>query len=239
MSASTSLLSNDRPRRGAFSRRALLVALAAGTASAGCINFGAIMSKMILGDPQIDCSFRQRTDVRLTSKHQLIIFATAPVTVMDESPSLTNDVVEQLSRRFGLRKINVIDPNDVARVIDKKGGEADPRMLAREFPETDYIIHIKLSGYGIKEPNSPNLYRGYAAGLLYAWRATGGEKDKDNAAAPRGVSQIFEQEFQVEHPKHPVSRDSMSLNAFEKQFVDKLSEEVGHVFYDYKTSEFL
>jgi hypothetical protein len=238
MSALTPSFPPDRSRQPAprsLSRRSLLVALAAGTASAGCINFGAMMSKMILGDPQVDCSFRTRTGVRLTGKHTVIIFATAPVTVMDENASLTFDVVEQLARRFELRKINVVDPNDVSRVIDRKGGDADPHMLAREFPQTDYLIQIKINGYGIKEPNSPNLYRGYAAGLLYAWSARGGGEE----GGARQISQIFEQEFTVEHPKHPVSRDSMSLNAFEKQFVDELSDELGHVFYDYKTSEIL
>jgi hypothetical protein len=212
-----------------------LASLAVGTTSAGCINFGAIMSKMILGDPHIESAFRQRTGVRLSEKNTVIMFASAPVTVMDENGSLTYDVIEQMSRRFGLRKINVVNPNDVSRVIDRKAGNAEPAMLAREFPQSDYLVHIKFSGYGIKEPNSPNLYRGYAAGIAYAWAARGGGEE----GGSRHVSQIFEQEFQVEHPKHPVSRDTMSINAFEKQFVDEISKKLGNLFYDHATSEML
>lgn len=236
MSAALHSPSPDRSPRSApraLSRRSLLAALALGTTSAGCINFGAIMSKMIIGDPHIESAFRQRTDVRLGDKNTVIIFATAPVTVMDDNGSLTYDVVEQMSRRFALRKINVVNPNDVSRVIDRKAGEADPLMLAREFPQSDYLIHIKFNGYGIKEPNSPNLYRGYAAGISYAWAARGGGEE----GGPRHIVQIFEQEFQIEHPKHPVSRDSMSINAFEKQFVDEISKKLGNVFYDHQTSE--
>lgn len=224
----------QRPAHRALRRRAFLLALAAGTASAGCINFGAMMSKMILGDPITEASFHQRTGVELSAKNKVILFASAPVTVVDQNESLTYDVIDQMARRFSLRKIGVVNPNDVQRIIDRKAGAMDPNVLAREFPESDYIIHIKFSGYGIKEPNSANLYRGYAAGLAYAWVARGGEEGR-----PRHVSQIFEQEFQIEHPKHPVSRDSMSLNAFEKQFVDEVSRKLGNLFYDHPTSEIL
>jgi hypothetical protein len=222
-----------RPAQRALSRRVFLAALAAGTASAGCINFGAMMSKMILGDPTSESSFHQRTGVSLSEKTDVILFATAPVTVVDANGSLTYDVIDRMARRFGLRKISVVNQNEVMRFIDRKAGGSDPAMLAREFPQTDYIIHIKFNGYGIKEPNSPNLYRGYAAGIAYAWAARGEE------GGPRHVSQIFEQEFQIEHPKHPVSRDSMSINAFEKQFVDEVSKKLGILFYDHLTSEIL
>jgi hypothetical protein len=238
MSAPKTLSMPDRPHRSAarpLSRRLFLTALAAGTASAGCVNFGAIMSKMILGDPVSLSSFRQRTGIALSDKNNVILFASAPVTVIDENGSLTYDVIDQMARRFNLRKINVVNPNDVSRVIDRKAGGADPAMLAREFPQSDYIIHIKFNGYGIKEPNSPNLYRGYAAGIAYAWAARGGEDE----GSRRHVAQIFEQEFQIEHPKHPVSRDSMSINAFEKQFVDEISKKLGILFYDHSTTEIL
>jgi hypothetical protein len=225
---------SSRPAHRALHRRAFLLALATGTASAGCINFGAMMSKMILGDPITESSFHQRTGVELSAKNKVILFASAPVTVVDENVSLTYDVIDQMTRRFQLRKIGVVNPTEVSRVIDGKAGAQDPAFLARHFPESDYIIHIKFSGYGIKEPNSPNLYRGYAAGLAYAWVARGGGDD-----GPRHVSQIFEQEFQIEHPKHPVSRDSMSINAFEKQFVDEVSKKLGILFYDHLTSEIL
>jgi hypothetical protein len=226
---------SSRPAHRALRRRAFLVALAAGTASAGCINFGAMMSKMILGDPVSVSSFHQRTGVALSTKNNVILFASAPVTVSDENGSLTYDVIDMMARRFNLRKIGVVNPNDVSRVIDRKAGASDPAFLAREFPESDYIIHIKFSGYGIKEPNSPNLYRGYAAGIAYAWAARGGGDE----GGARHVSQIFEEEFQIEHPKHPVSRDSMSINAFEKQFVDEISKKLGILFYDHPTSEML
>ena len=229
--------SDDRPARPLrrLPRRSFLVALALGVPTAGCVNAGALISKMVLGDPQIQSAFHSRTGVALGSKNNVILFATAPVTVMDENGSLTYDVIEQMSRRFELRKIKVVKPNDVSRVIDRKAGNTDPSMLAREFPQADYLIHIKFNGYGIKEPNSPNLYRGYAAGIAYAWAARGG----DDEGGKRHVIQVFEQEFQIEHPKHPVSRDSMSINAFEKQFVDEVSDKLGNIFYDHKTSEIL
>ncbi|HVJ86450.1 MAG TPA: hypothetical protein VM452_12450 [Caulifigura sp.] len=229
--------SDDRAARPLrrLPRRSFLVALALGVPMAGCVNAGALISKMVIGDPEVQSKFHARTKVALGKKNRVIMFATAPVLVMDENSSLTFDVIQQMSRRFELRKINVENPNDVSRVIDRKAGDTDPTMLAREFPQADYLIHIKFNGYGIKEPNSPNLYRGYAAGIAYAWAARGGGED----GGPRQVIQVFEEEFQIEHPKHPVSRDSMSINAFEKQFVDEVSDKLGNIFYDHKTSEIL
>ncbi len=198
------------PRASRMTRRAWLLTAAGCVSASGCINFGAMMSKMVLGDPHVEAVFHQRTGVKLGKDHTVILCASAPVLVNDENSSLTFDVVQQMDRGSH-SGTSTSSRRTRSRVPSTSAAVRGPLALAREFPEADYIIHIKFNGYGIKEPNSPNLYRGYAAGLAFAWAARGGGEN-----GPRQAVQVFEQEFQIEHPKHPVSRDSMSLNAFEK-----------------------
>jgi hypothetical protein len=221
------------PDRSAAAPRAAVLLLATLlTIACGCVNLGAMFSKMFLGDPQIDASFKQRTGVELKNK-QVIIYCTAPATLPDEYSSIAFDLQKQISQRMELRGIKVISPNQVSRAVDDKGGQAEPAMLASTFPDVEYILIINLGNFDCREPNSPNLYRGFASGMIHGYAARG---DADGA---RHASRIFEKEFQVEHPTHPVPRDSMSLSAFSKQFLDRLSDEIGRVFYDYRTSDIL
>jgi hypothetical protein len=199
----------------------------------GCVNISAMVSKMILGDPQIAASFRQRTGVTLSDKHTVIVYCTAPTTVLDDHASVALDLQKQLSQQMGRRGIHVVSPNEVSRAVDDNGGRADHAFLARKFPEADYIFTISLGAFDCEEPNSPNLFRGFASGMIRGYEAKGEE------AGSRHAIQIFEQEFQVEHPTHPVPRDSISPSTFEKQFLDRLSNELGHFFYDFRTSEII
>lgn len=203
--------------------------------STGCVNITAMMSKMILGDPQISASFRQRTGVTLSDEHTVIVYCTAPTTVLDEYPSVNIDLQKQLSQRMQRRGIKIVSSNDVSRAIDDNGGRADHNILARKFPQADYVFIISLGAFDCKEPNSPNLFRGFSAGMIRAYAAKGDAAE----GTARHAIQIFEQEFQVEHPTHPVPRDSISPSTFEKQFLDKLSDELGRVFYDFRSSEII
>jgi hypothetical protein len=216
----------SRRRWGAIS----VLSLAAATS--GCVNFGAMMSKMILGDPQIDASFKQRTGKTLDEKHPVLVYCTAPSAVIDYDPSIPIDLQTTLSRRMSLRKIKTINSSDVSRAVDQKGGRADAQSLCRMFPEADFLIVIAISGFDCHEPNSPTLFRGYAGGMMRAYSVTGEE-------GSRHPSQIFEQEFQVEHPTHPVPKDSISETAFQKKFIEHVAEQIGHVFYDFRASEIL
>jgi hypothetical protein len=216
-------------------RRALSIAAVGGIlAASGCVNITAMMSKMILGDPQIDASFRRQTGVKLSDEHTVIVYCTSPTFVLDRYPSLSLDLQKQIAQRMSLREINVINPNDVSRAVDAKGGQPTPQLIARLFPEADYVMHIGVAAFDTQEPNSPNLLRGYAGGLIRGY-ALHGEKTE----GARHPVEVFQHEFQVDFPSHPIPRDSTSPSTFEKQFLDRLSDELGRVFYDFRTSEIL
>jgi len=218
------------PNRSALRRAVAAMALIVAASTGGCVNISAMISKMVLGDPQIDASFKQQTGVTLDDKHPVLVFCTAPASVADDHSSIAYDLQKQISNRMELHKIKVIESSRIWRAVDDKGGRTDPQSLATMFPEAEYLIMINLGGFDCVEPNSPNLLRGYAGGIMrgYAVRASD---------SGRFASQIFEKEFQVEHPSHPVPRDSISQNTFEKQFLDHLSDELGRVLYDFRTSE--
>lgn len=227
----------DATQPGRDSRRHAIALIVGGLllgSSAGCVNVSAIMSKMILGDPQVDASFKNRTGVKLSDKHTVIVYVTAPTSVLDEHPSLSLDLQKQVAQRMQLRKINVINPNDVSRAVENKGATPKPDVIASLFPQADYILHIGVAAFDCREPNSPNLYHGYAGGMIQGYSVRSGE-----SGSQRFPSEIFQQEFQIEYPTHPVPKDSTSSSAFEKQFLDRVSDELGRVFYDFRTSDIL
>ncbi|MBX3442929.1 MAG: hypothetical protein KF774_11025 [Planctomyces sp.] len=217
-----------------MNRRAACATIAAGAALSlpGCVNFSSMFSKMFFGDPHIDASFKQQTGVRLNDKTSVIVYCTAPTTVLDRHPSLSFDLQKQLTQRMERRNIAVVDANRVSREIDNRGGRATPALIARLFEDVDYLVHVSVAAFDLEEPNSPNLLRGYAGGMLHGYALRGGQD-----SGGRQAVQIFQKEFQVEHPNHPVPRESMSPLAFEKKFLDVVSEQLGRVFYDFRSSE--
>lgn len=209
---------------------ALLAALTL-YSSVGC-SLGIMAGRAIFGDPKQASEFRAHTGIDLTkNEKKLLVVVRTPQSIEGESPSLDLDLIDAVSRRLKLHGVQIVNPDDVAKWIDKNGGRFDhPSELAREF-DTEFIAVIDVDTFSLHDPNSPNLFHGNTSGQMQVFqvREVGGSKE---------AQQVFAGNFRNQYPPHgPVPVDSLSTKMFEKRFVDHLSERLGSRFYDYRISD--
>ena len=207
---------------------ALLAALALFSGVSGC-SLGVMAGRAIFGDPKTPSEFRSRTGVDLTkAEKKLLVVVRTPQSLEGDLPSLDLDLIDAISRKLKLHGVQIVNPDDVAKWIDKNGGRFDhPSELAREF-DTDFIAVIDVDTFSLHDTGSPNLFHGSTSGqmLVFEVRKIDGAKE---------TLQVFSGNFRNQYPPHgPVPADSLSPKMFEKRFLDHLSDRLGSRFYDSK-----
>ena len=197
---------------------------------AGCSLF-VLAGKMFFGDPEKTAAFQLATGVDLTEgDKKVVVLCSAPSLVEGGEVSVNYEIVEEVSRQLKRRGVKLVSSNDVRTWMDDNGGRLDdPRDLAEDF-EVDYIIYISLARVTFREENSPSLYRGVANGEVFAY-----EVHKENGEPV--VNEVFSQGFGTTYPEgHP--RDQVeSLRIFQKEVLERASDEIAHLFYSHKISE--
>lgn len=210
---------------------ALCAALVILSGTSGC-SLGIMAGRMIFGDPKHASEFRSRTGIDLTKEEKkLLVVVRTPQSIEGESPSLDLDLIDAVSRRLKVQGVQVVNPDDVAKWIDKNGGRFDhPSELAREF-QTDFIAVIDVDTFSLQDEGSLNLYHGTASGQMQVFEVK-------KIAGTKEAQQIFAGNFRNQYPPHgPVSADSLSMKMFEKRFIDHLSDRLGSRFYDYRLGD--
>jgi hypothetical protein len=197
---------------------------------AGCSIF-VLAGKMFFGDPEKTSAFQIATGVDLAAgDKRVVVLCSAPSMVEGGELSVNYEIVEAVSRQLKREGLKLMSSNDVRTWMDDNGGRLDdPRDLAEDF-DVDYIIYISLARVTFREENSPSLYRGVANGEVFAYKVT-----KENGEPvirevfSRGIGTVYPEG----HPKDQVD----SLRIFQKQVLDRLSNQIAHLFYSHKISE--
>jgi len=211
----------------------LAVLLLVTLSQVGCVNTLFMVSKVLLDDPKQTSAFELATGVSLADEESsILIHCSAPVLVSDDYETLTTDVEEELVRRMKRRGLKVLDMDTAARVLDDRGGSFDPKLLALEIDDVNYIMHVEIDQFRYMVPSSKNLYQGFASGRIVGFEVRG---DGD---APRHTVQVFDQGFKVNYPaSHPVPVDQQPKNVFIRKFIDHMADSLGASFYDVRNSE--
>lgn len=199
----------------------------------GCSVF-VMAGKILNGDPKYTCKFRTMTNIDLTKgEHKVLIICSAPETIEASNSTLKVDLIDGITRRLKRRKIDVVNPDDVAKWIDDHGGVGnDVNELAEGF-DADYIAWIDIDTFTTLEGNSSKLHRGRSIGEIRVYRV-------DKFDERKIASQIFVTEYTSVHPPHqPISFNSSSATVFEKEYLDIVSEQIAQTFYDYRLNDTL
>jgi hypothetical protein len=214
---------------GKLSRRdALGLLVLQALALSGC-SFGVMAGKFLTGDPKLDAQFKSMTGVNLAKgKHKVVVVCTIPAVVDEDLSTLNLDIIEGVTRRMKLAGVDVISPDDVAAWIDENGGVVtDPSAMAQAF-EADYIAWIDLQAFSIREENSANLLRGRVQGFVRAYKV-------EEINGDRTALSAFNTEFTTTYPAHqPVSELGRSALLFQKEFNDRVCDELAEKFYDHR-----
>lgn len=211
---------------------AALLAAATLFSSIGGCSLGVMAGKAIFGDPKHASEFRNHTGIDLTKEEKkLLVVVRTPQAIEGELPSLDLDLIAAVSRRLKVHGVQIINPDEVAKWIDKNGGRFDhPSELAREF-RTDFIAVIDVDTFSLHDAGSPNLYHGSASGQMQVFQVK-------EIAGLKEAQEVFAGNFRNQYPPHgPVPVDSLSSKMFEMRFIDHLSDRLGSRFYDYRLGD--
>jgi hypothetical protein len=218
-----------------MSRGALFVAALLACSHSGCVNVMVMAGKVLLGDAHVISAFEQRTGVSLSDGEQQVVFVcTAPGSAVEGFDSFAVELQDEVNLLLKSHGVAVIQSPVLQEAVNASGGGFDREAIARAVPEADYVLHADIEQFSSTEDASPDLLRGRAGGMLYAYEM---HRSESRAGRPRPV-QLFFQEFQCEYPAaHPVSADQTSPRVFRRRFVEHLAKAIGRTFYDVPTPE--
>ncbi len=191
----------------------------------------AIIGKILFGDPKVTNAFARTTGESLKKGGRVAVVCTTPDAVHSQFDTLSVDLQGELTHRMSRRGIDVVDEDEVTAALDKNGGIPDPQLLAEEL-DCQFLLHIDVEYFSHLEQGSKQLFRGHSRGNAYGYAVRTEESGRKFA------EQVFEQEFNSEYPTtYPVSVDQTPEKVFRQRFIDHLSDQLGRMFYDYRTSE--
>ena len=194
----------------------------------GC-SLGVMFGKMIGGDPKIPAEFKSRTGVNLAKgKNTVLVVCSTPASVEADLATLKYDLIDGVTRRMKLHDVKVINPDLVASWIDEHGGIGpNPSELAKDF-EADYIVHIDIEAFGLREPNSPKLLRGRSSGFVRVFKV-------EENGPQRVAHNVYSNEFTSSYPTHqPISEQGQKALTFQKDYIDRVCDQLAEKFYDHR-----
>ncbi|MDA1018307.1 MAG: hypothetical protein O3A00_28115 [Planctomycetota bacterium] len=215
-------------------RNVVLGLLATGllTTAIGCSLF-VMAGKVIFGDPVQTCEFTHMTGVDLVdSGKRLLIVCSTPHALESHYPAINSDILTGVTRRLDRRGIKVVKADEVASWLDDNGGRwtgADD--IIRDFPDVDYIVHIKLEQLRFRVEHSPTLLQGKAVGNVLVHQV-------GDYNGRRQAVQVFPREFTEIYPEFsPLSTEQRTEKVFENEYLDRLCSVLAQKFYSHRLSE--
>ncbi|QDT36930.1 hypothetical protein [Stratiformator vulcanicus] len=207
--------------------RTLLCAAVLAIACSGC-NYVLMAGYLIGGPPSVEPDFDAATGESLTDyEATAAVVCFAPVELQWDFDDVDKEIAEHLAHRLAFHKIAVRNPDRVHEWLDRNPDWDKPEEIGQAMDVT-YVIYIDLSRFSLYEENASHLYRGRAEAVISVVKMDGdghGEK-------------IFSKDLTSKYPLAvPRSTSVESYAQFKKNYLDRLSEEIGRMFYEYYTQD--
>jgi hypothetical protein len=217
---------NSRLRAGAGQVWPLL--LVATLLLSGC-SLGVMAGKMLRGEPLQPAQFKAMTGTDLTKgEAKIVVICSTPSSVETDLSSLNIDLIDGITRRMRVNGIDVVDPDEVAKWIDDNGGViTDPSEMANAF-DAEYVAWIDIYGFSLREEHSQRLLRGRTTGYIRVYKV-------EQVGTEKTALSAFQTEFKTTFPEHqPLSETGRSAVTFQKEFIDRICDELAEKFYDHR-----
>lgn len=194
---------------------------------AGC-NYVVILGYLIGGPPSIEPDFDAATGKSLTDYEVTVaVVCYAPKELKWDFENIDNELGKYVAYRLGEHKVKFVNPDLVHAWLDKHPDWDHPEEIGAALG-VSYVVYIDLHAYSLYEESSHNLYRGRAEAVVSVYdMAEDGSGDK-----------IYSKELTSKYPiRSPRSTSEVSYTTFKKQYLSRLSEEIGRLFYEYYTGD--
>jgi hypothetical protein len=214
----------DSPIRRPSLLKALGVVVCMGLAlsASGCAQF-VLLGLLLGGPPSIEPDFDRETGLSMSKKDtKVVVVCYAPTELKWNFPSVDDEVAAHVSYRLHEHNIKgVIEPDYVRAWVDQHPDWEVASDIGKAFDAT-YVIEIELTSFSLyEEGNTTSLYRGKTVGCVHVC-------DMKNDG-----ERIFSKEVDFSFPTHvPRSAYDQSLVSFKREYLSRLSEDIGFMFYE-------
>lgn len=193
----------------------------------GC-NYFVLLGYLIGGPPSIEPDFDAMTNKSMTAKDvKVAVVCYAPTELKWDFDKIDQELAKYVSHRLGMHEIKFINPTRVQAWLDQNPDWDKPEEIG-EALEVAYVIYIDLHKYSLYEENSQNLYRGNAEAIVSVH-----EMDEDGHG-----EKVYSKEILSQYPlRAPRSTAEVSYTSFKREYLSRLSEEVGRLFYEYYSGD--
>ena len=193
------------------------------SALSGC-NYFVLLGYLIGGPPSIEPDFDAMTKKSMTAKDVTVVaFCFAPQDLKLDFSKVDQELTRYLSHRLHQHQIKVINPERVHEWLQKNDEWDRPEEIGEAFDAT-YVIYVDLIKYSLWEEHSVTLYRGRAEAIVSVI-----EIDESGNG-----ERIFSKEITSRYPlSMPRDSSEVNYNTFKRQYLSRLSEEIGRLFYEY------
>ncbi|MEZ6045708.1 MAG: hypothetical protein R3C11_09050 [Planctomycetaceae bacterium] len=219
-------LIHNRPLNSQFRFRSFLILTAISSCLflSGC-NYFVLLGYLIGGPPSIAPDFDEQTGHSMTD---LDITVAVIVSASKEIQYDMDRVDQELSKYFAGRlhehKIHTINPQLVHDWMDKNPNWNLPTEIGTYF-QCSYVVYVDLYEFSLLEKNSHQLYRGRAEGMVSVYQMDDDFEDGEK---------IYSKEITSVYPLMAArGTDEVSYQTFKAEYLSRLSEEFGRLFYEY------
>jgi hypothetical protein len=213
--------STPRRIRGTVLR---LAVLGASLLSASGCNYFILLGYLIGGPPSIQPDFDKLTKESLTDKGvKVAVVCFAPDEIRLNFLDVDKEIAKYVAHRLFNNKITVVQPDRVQDWLDKHDDWDKPDEIG-EVTGATHVIFIDVHKYNLFEENSHELYRGRAEILVSVFKMQKGDQ----------AEKIYTKELTSIYPlEQPRSTSEISYDRFKHQYLGRLSDEIGRLFYEY------
>ena len=191
--------------------------------SGGC-NYFILIGYLIGGPPSIEPDFDKQTNQSMTDSGVTVaVVCYAPMELKWDFYQVDQELAKYVAFRLHAKHVKIINPERIRDWLDKNDDWDNPEEIGEAFDAT-YVVYIDLHTYSLFEKNSTQLYRGTAQALVKVVKMeTDGTGD-----------QIYSKDIVSKYPlKAPKSTSDVTYGQFRRQYLSRLSEEIGRLFYEY------
>lgn len=191
---------------------------------AGCLKEMLFLGYLIGGPPSIEPDFDTMTKKSMTDKDVTVaVVCYAPLEVKYDFSAIDAELSKYVTYRLVQHQVKVINPDQVRAWLDENTDWDEPSEIGRAL-NVKYVVYIDLESFNLWEENSKDLLRGHADAMVSVF-----EMDEDGNG-----EKIYTKEITSKFPTlEPRAATDVSYATFRQQYLTRLSEEIGRLFYEH------
>ena len=193
----------------------------------GC-NYFLLLGYLIGGPPQLEPLFEKETGKSMTDKDiRVAVVCYASDELKYQFDNLDHIIANRVSNQLAAKKIDVVSYDEVRTWLNANPDWDTAIEIGAEF-DVNFVIYIDVSGFSLYERDSNTLFRGRCDAIVSVYEM---ETDGDG-------KRTFSRDINSVHPLQvPRSASEMSYDTFRMEYIWRLSDEIGRLFYPYLTGD--